>query len=98
MVHPIYPCLWFDGKAKEAALFYGTIFENSKIHADTPVMVTFDIAGQTFMGLNGGPMFKPNPSISFYVVFETADELDKAWQKINGRRECFNAPGYISLE
>jgi predicted 3-demethylubiquinone-9 3-methyltransferase (glyoxalase superfamily) len=82
MKHPIYPCLWFDGKAKEAAIFYGTIFANSKIHADTPVMVTFELAGQTFMGLNGGPMFKPNPSISFYAVFETTDELENAWQKL----------------
>jgi len=82
MKHPIYPCLWFDGKAKEAAIFYGTIFGNSKIHTDTPVMVTFDIAGQTFMGLNGGPMFQPNPSISFYVVCKTEDELDNAWQKL----------------
>jgi predicted 3-demethylubiquinone-9 3-methyltransferase (glyoxalase superfamily) len=82
MKQPIYPCLWFDGKAKDAANFYGTIFADSKIHADTPVMVTFDLAGQIFMGLNGGPMYKPNPSISFYVVCETEDELDNAWQKL----------------
>lgn len=82
MKHPIYPCLWFDGKAKEAALFYGTVFQHSKLNADTPVMVTFDLAGQTFMGLNGGPMFKPNPSISFYVVCETEQEIDYCWNKL----------------
>jgi predicted 3-demethylubiquinone-9 3-methyltransferase (glyoxalase superfamily) len=82
MNHPIYPCLWFDGKAKEAALFYGSVFNNSKINADTPVMVSFELAGQTFMGLNGGPMFKPNPSISFYVVCETDEEIENCWHKL----------------
>ncbi|MGL6269134.1 MAG: VOC family protein [Chitinophagaceae bacterium] len=82
MKHAIYPCLWFDGKAKEAALFYGSLFKDSKINADTPMMVTFDLAGQTFMGLNGGPMFKPNPSISFYVVCETEQEIDHCWNNL----------------
>ena len=82
MKHPIYPCLWFDGKAKEAALFYGSVFSNSKINVDAPVMVTFNLAGQTFMGLNGGPMCKPNPSISFYVVCETVQEIETSWNKL----------------
>jgi predicted 3-demethylubiquinone-9 3-methyltransferase (glyoxalase superfamily) len=82
MKHPIYPCLWFDGKAREAALFYGSVFSNSKIYADTPMVVTFELGGQAFMGLNGGPMFKPNPSISFYVVCETAQEIETCWHKL----------------
>jgi predicted 3-demethylubiquinone-9 3-methyltransferase (glyoxalase superfamily) len=67
----------------EAAQFYGSVFSNSKINAATPVMVTFDLAGQTFMGLNGGPMFKPNPSISFYVVCESESEIDQCWKKLS---------------
>jgi predicted 3-demethylubiquinone-9 3-methyltransferase (glyoxalase superfamily) len=82
MKNSIYPCLWFDGKAKEAAAFYGTIFNNSGITSETPVVVTFNLAGQHFMGLNGGPMYKPNPSVSFYVVCETMEEVDNAWQKL----------------
>ncbi len=50
----IYPCLWFDGQAKEAAELYCSVFKNSKITADTPMVVNFELIGQKFMGLNGG--------------------------------------------
>jgi predicted 3-demethylubiquinone-9 3-methyltransferase (glyoxalase superfamily) len=82
MNHPIYPCLWFDGKAKEAADFYCSVFPNSVIKSENPVVVMFESAGQKFMLLNGGPYFKLNPSISFYVVCETIEEVDQAWEQL----------------
>jgi predicted 3-demethylubiquinone-9 3-methyltransferase (glyoxalase superfamily) len=82
MKNPIYPCLWFDGNAKAAAEFYCSIFANSKIAADTPMVVTFELSGKKFMGLNGGPQFKFNPSISFFVICETENEIDSVWNKL----------------
>lgn len=82
MSTPIYPCLWFDGNAKEAATFYSSVFKNSEITVDTPMVVNFNIFGKKFMGLNGGPMFKINPSISLFVLFETIDETNAAWDKL----------------
>jgi len=82
MKNPIYPCLWFDGNAKAAAEFYCSVFENTAISTENPLVVTFESAGQKFMLLNGGPHFKLNPSISFFVVFETIEEVDKTWEKL----------------
>ncbi|MHC2990180.1 3-demethylubiquinone-9 3-methyltransferase [Pontibacter sp. HJ8] len=83
MTHDIYPCLWFDGTAKEAAGLYLKAFKDSKITADTPMVVTFELGGQKFIGLNGGPLFSPNPSVSFYVVCETASEVEQAWATLS---------------
>ena len=83
MNNKIYPCLWFDGNAKAAAELYCFIFKNSTITVDTPMVVNFELNGQKFMGLNGGAMFKPNPSISFYAVLETEEEMEVAWQKLS---------------
>jgi len=82
MKTPIYPCLWFDGNAKEAAGFYTSIFKDARITTDTPMVVNFELGGQKFMGLNGGPQFKPNPSISFFVVCESEAEIESTWQKL----------------
>lgn len=82
MKNPIYPCLWFDGQAKEAATFYCSVFENSKITADTQMVVTFDLNGRRFMGLNAGPQFKFNEAISFVVDCETQEEIDYYWEKL----------------
>ncbi len=83
MNNKIYPCLWFDGKAKEAAELYCATFNNSKITADNQMVVTLDLDGQHFMCLNGGPQYSPNASISFFVVCATMDELDRAWQQFS---------------
>lgn len=83
MTNEIYPCLWFDGKAKEAAELYLSVFKNSKITVDTPMVVTFVLGGQKFMGLNGGSTYSPNPSISFFVVCETLAEIENAWEKFS---------------
>ncbi|MEO6254327.1 MAG: VOC family protein [Ferruginibacter sp.] len=82
MNNNIHPCLWFDGKAKEAASFYCGIFPNSKITVDTPMVVNFEINGKKMMGLNGGPMFKFNPSISIFVTCKTEAEVIGIYDKL----------------
>ena len=83
MTNQIYPCLWFDGKAKAAADFYCSVFKNSKITANNPMVTTFEIEGYKFMGLNGGPLFKINPSISFFVLFTSAVEVEAIWNMLS---------------
>ena len=78
----LYPCLWFDGNAKAAAEFYCSIFNHSKIINDTPMVVRFEVEGKLIMGLNGGPMFKINPSISLFVTCETNEEIETIWNKL----------------
>jgi predicted 3-demethylubiquinone-9 3-methyltransferase (glyoxalase superfamily) len=95
----ITPCLWFDNEAEEAAKFYTSIFKNSKIGRiarygkegyeihrrpeGTVMTVEFEIDGQPFTALNGGPMFKFNEAISFQVHCETQEEIDYYWEKLS---------------
>lgn len=88
----IAPHLWFDKEAKEAAEFYVSIFPGSKLEhlttlRDTPSgdcdIVAFELAGQAFVAISAGPLFKPNPSISFIVNCTTAEELDTLWEKLS---------------
>jgi predicted 3-demethylubiquinone-9 3-methyltransferase (glyoxalase superfamily) len=91
----ITPFLWFDGKAEEAANFYVSIFKNSKIVSITRygeagpaskgsvMSATFQLDGQDFIALNGGPMFTFSPAISFFVNCESQEEVDKLWQKLS---------------
>lgn len=81
MKKPIYPCLWFDGNAQAAAEFYCSIFNHSKIINNKPFFVHFEIEGKLIMGMNGGPMFKINPSISLFVTCETDEEIETIWNK-----------------
>lgn len=90
----IVPFLWFDGKAEEAAKFYVSIFRNSKLLSVSPgpdgtaMAVTFQLEGQTFYALNGGPKYKFTPAISIYVNCETQAEVDELWNKLSsGGRE-----------
>ena len=91
----IAPCLWFDGQAEEAANFYISIFKNSKITAisrygegspgggpGTVMVVKFELDGQTFTALNGGPMFKFTEAISLMVNCETQAEIDHYWDRL----------------
>jgi predicted 3-demethylubiquinone-9 3-methyltransferase (glyoxalase superfamily) len=89
MNNQIFPCLWFDGNAGDAASFYCSVFKNSKITQNTPVVVMFELNGQKFMGLNGGPKFKFDEAISFVVNCDTQDEIDYYWEKLtsNGGEE-----------
>ena len=98
IVQRITPCLWFDDQAEEAARFYTGIFPNSKvatitrysdagqeIHGKTPgavMVVAFELDGQTFTALNGGPVFKFNEAVSFQINCETQEELDYYWDKL----------------
>src|SRR5690606_30766014 len=61
------PCLWFENNAKEAAEFYISVFDNSKITSENPLVVEFELNGVRFMGLNGGDQFTPNSAISYFV-------------------------------
>ena len=91
----ITPFLWFDGNAEEAANFYISIFKNSKMgkisrYGDagpgpkgSVMSVTFQIEGQEFFALNGGPQFKFTPAISFFVNCETQQEVDELWEKLS---------------
>jgi predicted 3-demethylubiquinone-9 3-methyltransferase (glyoxalase superfamily) len=96
----ITPFLWFDDKAEEAANFYTSIFKNSKIMnitrygeagpspKGTVMTVTFQLEGQEFMALNGGPHYTFSPAISFFVNCETQAEVDQLWEKLSaGGRE-----------
>lgn len=82
MNNSIHPCLWFDGNAKEAAGFYCSVFDNSSITVDTPMVVNFNLCGQKFMGLNGGPMFQFNPSTSFFIFCKTEADVDRIWNTL----------------
>ena len=95
----ITPCLWFDDQAEAAVVFYTAIFKNSKIvnvsrygeagqkihgkPVGSVMTMAFELDGQTFTALNGGPMFKFNEAISFQVSCETQDEVDYYWEKLS---------------
>jgi predicted 3-demethylubiquinone-9 3-methyltransferase (glyoxalase superfamily) len=95
----ITPCLWFDDQGEDAAKFYTSIFKNSKIkhvsrysevgrehHGKKPgsaMAVTFEINGQEFMALNGGPMFKISEAVSFQVMCDSQEEVDYFWERLS---------------
>ncbi len=90
----IVPFLWFDGNAEEAVSFYVSIFKNSKVLSvtrygeagpgkkGTVMSATFQLDGQDFYALNGGPQFKFTPAISLFVNCETQQEVDDLWKKL----------------
>jgi predicted 3-demethylubiquinone-9 3-methyltransferase (glyoxalase superfamily) len=83
----ITPFLWFDGQAEEAMNFYVSVFPNARAgdvsrNGDTVVSVSFELEGQKFIGLNGGPHFRFTPAISLFVDCETQAEVDDLWGKL----------------
>lgn len=82
MSNSIYPCLWFDGQAQEAAKFYCSVFKNSKITGGNQMVVSFELDGRKFIGLNAGPQFRFNEAISFVVDCESQEEIDYYWDKL----------------
>jgi predicted 3-demethylubiquinone-9 3-methyltransferase (glyoxalase superfamily) len=98
-IQKITPCLWFDGRAEEAATRYVGIFPNSRITAisrygeagrevhrqepGTVLTVEFELDGQKFTGLNGGPAFRFSEAISFQVSCETQEEVDRYWEELS---------------
>ena len=96
----ICPCLWFDGEAEEAATLYVSLLPDSGIETiqrnsiDSPagkagsvLVVEFTLAGQRFMALNGGPVFKFTQAISLFVNCETQEEVDELWEKLSAGGE-----------
>ncbi|MFN8417262.1 MAG: VOC family protein [Cytophagaceae bacterium] len=79
MQNSFYPCLWFDGNAKEVAEFYCSIFPESKITVATPMVVEWEMQGKKFMGLNGGPHFKHSEAVSLVINCDTQAEIDQYW-------------------
>jgi predicted 3-demethylubiquinone-9 3-methyltransferase (glyoxalase superfamily) len=91
----ITPFLWFDGKAEEAMKFYVSIFKNSRVVSvtrygeagpgpkGTVMSATFQLEGQDFFALNGGPQFAFTPAISLFVTCETQQEVDELWDKLS---------------
>lgn len=91
----ITPFLWFDGRAEEAMKFYVSIFKNSRTLGvtrygeagpgpqGTVMSATFELDGQAFMALNGGPMFTFSPAISFFVNCQTQTEVDDLWDRLS---------------
>ncbi len=82
MNNQIYTCIWFNGNAKAAAEFYCSVFKNSKIISENPMVVIWELNGKKMMGLNGGPMFKPNEAVSFVVDCDSQEEIDYYWSKL----------------
>jgi predicted 3-demethylubiquinone-9 3-methyltransferase (glyoxalase superfamily) len=99
ILQKITPFLWFDHDAEEAASFYTSIFKNSKIidtahygksaaeasgrPKGTVMSMTFELEGELFMALNGGPVFKFSPAISFFVNCDTQEEVDELWKRLS---------------
>lgn len=99
LTQKVTPCLWFDTQAEEAANFYISVFANSRIkqisrygnagqdvhgkQAGSVMMVAFELEGQTFTALNGGPQFKFSEAISFQVMCDSQDEIDHFWEKLS---------------
>jgi predicted 3-demethylubiquinone-9 3-methyltransferase (glyoxalase superfamily) len=90
----IAPHLWFDNQAEEAVNFYVSVFKNSKILStshledsgpnrdENVAVIIFELFGQEFMAINGGPVFQFNPAISFFVKCESQEEVDEYWNKL----------------
>lgn len=76
---PIYPCLWHDTQAHETAQYYVDLFVQARILDENPMVTSFEIYGKRVIGLNGGPSFTINPSISLFVVVPEREELDRLW-------------------
>lgn len=95
MIHPIYPCLWFDHEAKEASEFYASLFPGSEIKMENKLVVLSQLADMKLMALNGGPLFSKNPSVSFFVTSESKDEIDFLWEKLtDGGKELMKLDRY----
>jgi predicted 3-demethylubiquinone-9 3-methyltransferase (glyoxalase superfamily) len=98
--HKIMPCLWFDGQAEEAAKFYCSVFKNAKLGtinhypnagqdthgkpAGSVMTVEFELDGQPFLALNGGPQFKFDEAVSFQIFCDTQADIDYFWDKLTG--------------
>ena len=83
MKNKLFPCLWFNGNAKQAADLYSAAFGNTVVSEANSMVVMLEVEGCRIMLLNGGPMFTPNPSISLFVTFNNEKDIDSAWNKLS---------------
>ncbi len=94
MTNKIFPCLWFDNQAKSAAVYYCSIFKNSKIISENPYSVIFEINETKFMALNGDPHFTFSRGNSYVVTCDTQEEIDHYWEKL-GQDGAYNKCGWL---
>jgi predicted 3-demethylubiquinone-9 3-methyltransferase (glyoxalase superfamily) len=87
--------LWFDNQALEAANFYCSLFKNSKVLQASPMVVTFELEGQKFMALNGGPRFPFTEAISLFVDCDTQAEVDDLWNKLTANGGAESMCGWL---
>ena len=87
--------LWFDSQALEAANFYCSIFKKSKVLNASPMVVTFELEGQKFMALNGGPRFKFTEAISLFVDCDSQAEVDDLWIKLTSNGGAESMCGWL---
>jgi predicted 3-demethylubiquinone-9 3-methyltransferase (glyoxalase superfamily) len=78
----ITPFLWFDNTVPQAVDFYTSVFPDAKVEMKSDFIAVFEIQGQRFYALNGGPQFKFNESVSFFISVDTQDEVDYYWDKL----------------
>lgn len=96
----ITPFLWFDANAEEAVAFYLSVFRNSRrldqvtnTSGGSPLTIAFELDGQVFTALNGGPHFKFNEAVSFVVRCDTQQEVDEYWEKLTAGGSSLSAAG-----
>ena len=94
MTHKLFPCLWFNGQAKAAADYYCSVFKNSKIVSENPMVVIFELNETKFMALNGGPQYKFSPANSYVITCDTQEEIDHYWEKL-GSGGSYNQCGWL---
>ncbi len=78
----ITPFLWFDNNVPEAVAFYKSVFPNARVEVVNDFMASFELEGQKFNALNGGPQYKFNEAVSFFISVETQEEVDYFWDKL----------------
>lgn len=94
MSNKLFPCLWFDNQAKNAADFYCSIFKSSKIISVNPMTVIFELNDTKFMALNGGPHYQFSPANSYVITCDTQEEIDHYWEKL-GKGGKYSKCGWL---
>lgn len=95
MTNKLFPCLWFNDQAKDAATYYCSVFKNSKIISENPMAVIFELNDTKFMALNGGHQYQFSPANSYVVTCDTQDEIDHYWEKL-GNGGAYNRCGWLT--